>query len=433
MNPSSNPEELINYLNNLNISEEINTFFSNNDKNQNGLVDADSFKNIFTELNQKIGIKEEMFGKKEWDWVLNLINKKSRDVLNKEEACKLYNQMVLIAKDYLYCLPPSNVKNIETNNIKKTNEIELMNKNNENGKDNNMFLLLKKHIFVCDSNNSKSINTLIDCDDESFIATIGAKGKIKINKSNFEVISYKKNFGYYVSCKLNSYIFSAKNCDEEGTLLYSNMNLNKLESVEMSEKHKSWISKIIQLSDNKFATASGDKTIKIWEIQSYKKVKCLKTLIGHTSDVISIIKIHNKDLLISCSYDNKIIIWDLNTYSAVREIKDVHCCFINGFKELPKERIAVSEENTITIINYMTGEIITKINTKIKSCCFEIINDILLVGCFDGSYLEINLNNYNQRIKNEKEINYITSMMKLPNSNILIVGLHNGVMKIYNY
>ncbi len=95
MNPSSNPEELINYLNNLNISEEINTFFSNNDKNQNGLVDADSFKNIFTELNQKIGIKEEMFGKKEWDWVLNLINKKSRDVLNKEEACKLYNQMVL--------------------------------------------------------------------------------------------------------------------------------------------------------------------------------------------------------------------------------------------------------------------------------------------------------------------------------------------------
>ena len=200
----------------------------------------------------------------------------------------------------------------------------------------------------------------------------------------------------------------------------------------MSEKHKSWISKIIQLSDIKFATASGDKTIKIWEIQSSKKVKCLETLIGHNSDVISIIKINNKDLLISCSYDKRIIIWDLNTYAIVKEIKDVQCCFTNGLKELPNERIAVSEENSITIINYMIGEIITKINTEVKSCCYEIINDNLLVGCFDGSYLEINLNNYNKKIITEKETNYITSLMKLP-SNILIVGLHNGIMKIYNY
>ena len=128
MNPPSNPEELLNYLDNLNISEKIENFFSNNDKNHNGFVDADSFKSIFTELNQKIGIKEEIIGKKEWDWILNLINKKSGDVINKEEACKLYNQMVLIARDYLYCLPQSN-KNIETNDIKTTNKIESKNKN----------------------------------------------------------------------------------------------------------------------------------------------------------------------------------------------------------------------------------------------------------------------------------------------------------------
>ena len=136
---------------------------------------------------------------------------------------------------------------------------------------------------------------MIDSDDKSFIATVGAKGKVKISKSNFEVISYEKDFGYYVSCKINSFIISAKNSDEEGTLLCSDINLNKIEPVEMSEKHKSWISKIIQLSDIKFATASGDKTIKIWEIQSSKKVKCLETLVGHNSDVISIIKINNKD------------------------------------------------------------------------------------------------------------------------------------------
>ena len=425
-NPPLNQEEILNYLDNLNINEKVENFFSNNDKNHTGFVDADNFKSIFTELNKKIGIKEEAMGQKEWRWTLNLINKKSGDVINKEEACKLFNQMVLIARDYFCCLPQRN-KNIET-----TNKTESVNKN-EKDKDNIIFSLVKELIFEGDSLKGKSINTLIDCDDESFIATVGAKGKVKINKSNFEVISYKKDFGYYVSCKINSFIISANNSDEEGTLFCSDINLNKIEPIEMSEKHSGWISKIIRLSENKFATASGDKTIKIWEIQSYKKVKCLKTLIGHSSDVISIININNKDLLISCSYDKRIIIWDLNTYAIIKEIKDIQCCFTNGLIELPKERIAVSEENSITIVNYMTGEIISRINTEVKCCCYVIIKDYLLVGCFDGSYLEVNLNNYNKKIKIEKESKFITSMMKLLNSNILIVGLHNGIMKIYNY
>ena len=82
-------------------------------------------------------------------------------------------------------------------------------------------------------------------------------------------------------------------------------------------------------------------------------------------------------------------------------------------KELSNERIVVSDGDSITIINYITGEIITKVDIKIKGSCFEIIEDTLLIGCFDGSYKEMNLNNYKVELKKEKETNYISSFLKL--------------------
>ena len=71
----SNPEKLVEYLDNLKIEKEVDDYFLENDKNNIGLVDADNYKNIFINLNKKLGLNQNM-GKKEWDWVLNLIKKK---------------------------------------------------------------------------------------------------------------------------------------------------------------------------------------------------------------------------------------------------------------------------------------------------------------------------------------------------------------------
>ena len=415
--PVSNPEEIINYLDNLNIKNIIEDYFDKKDIEKIGLVDADEFKNIVNEINKKVGVKE--MGKKEWDWLLNLIKKNSGDKINKTEAIKLYSKVVLIARDYLYSIPSSN--NNITNNTKNIEEST-----------KNIFTLIKEFKFDGDLNKGKSINTLVDLNENIFLASIGEKGKIIINKTNFNVQVYKNDFGFYVCNKMNSYILSAQNSEKKGTLLYSDYELNILEPVEMDDYHKDWISKIIPISINKIATSSGDKTIKIWEFISDKNLKLLNTLNKHTSDIISILKIHDKDILISNGYDKKLIIWDLNTYKINIEVDNICCCFINGMKELPNQRIIVSEENLFIIINYLNGEIIAKINSNITGCCFEIINDYLLIGCFDGSYLELNLKNYNQKNKTIKESNYITSMMKLSN-NILIIGLHNGIIKIYKY
>ena len=57
------------------------------------------------------------------------------------------------------------------------------------------------------------------------------------------------------------------------------------------------------------ASASSDKTIKLWDLD---KFQCLKTLQGH-DDYVSSIQFLGKGLIASSSGDGKIKFWDLLT------------------------------------------------------------------------------------------------------------------------
>ena len=87
----------------------------------------------------------------------------------------------------------------------------------------NFLKLIKEYKFEGDSINGKSINTIIDLNNDYYIVTIGEREKIILNKKNYEVISYKKNYGFYVTSKVNSFLISAINNDNEGPLWYSDL------------------------------------------------------------------------------------------------------------------------------------------------------------------------------------------------------------------
>lgn len=61
-------------------------------------------------------------------------------------------------------------------------------------------------------------------------------------------------------------------------------------------------------SNNKLISGSRDKTIKIWNLNTFE---CENTLLGHTNDVLCLEFIPNGNLL-SGSGDHSIRIWDLN-------------------------------------------------------------------------------------------------------------------------
>jgi len=333
--------------------------------------------------------------------------------------------MIIIAKDYLYCLP---VPTSSQPSYPKITNDSFISNDHDATPINYLYRVVKEFSFE-DSIHGKSINTLIDLNDKTFLVTTGERVKVLIDKETYEVLNYKKDFGFYVTAKINSQLYSAINTDTEGRLFLTDFELKELIPVTMPENeiiHQGWISKIVQLSSNRFATASGDATIKIWEINddnnsSHNQVSLVKILEKHTKDVITVLKIVTKDILISCSYDGRLIVWDLRTYSVVKELDGIHPCFINGIKELPKDRIIISEDKKSTVVNFITGEVLKTIPMEVSVCCYEIIKNKLLMGCFDGSYLELNMDNYHLYFEFLHLIfEYILDSLYYPNNYFLI-------------
>ena len=164
------------------------------------------------------------------------INKKITDKLNKKEAIEIVNHIILIARDYLHSLPSENIS--KANEGSSLNKITTINKN--------YLKLLKEHKFDEGTIKGLSINEIIDLNNEYFLYSIGERGRILLNKKDYKVVSYKKEHGFYVTRKVNSYLISAINTDTEGTLWYIDFNLKNLEKIEIeNEMHISNITKMV--------------------------------------------------------------------------------------------------------------------------------------------------------------------------------------------
>ena len=71
--------------------------------------------------------------------------------------------------------------------------------------------------------------------------------------------------------------------------------------------HKGYVWSVVKLNeDNKIASASSDKTIKIWDID---ELKCINTIAAHDQDITILSRLLDGKLA-SGSIDMKIKIWE---------------------------------------------------------------------------------------------------------------------------
>ena len=158
----------------------------------------------------------------------------------------------------------------------------------------------------------------------------------------------------------------------------------------IEEAHSDYIWKVIPLRNNRIASCSWDRTIKIWN--SNYPYNLISTIKGHTSYVDSIIKLKDKDILISGSLDKTLRKWNLLTYQCITIINNVDCFSWNSLLEIDNNRVIVG------------GRYITIVN---------ISNDII-----------------EYQIRNDK-LNYVYSFVQLRDGNILC-GCKHGLIFLYD-
>lgn len=123
------------------------------------------------------------------------------------------------------------------------------------------------------------------------------------------------------------------------------------------ENHGNCINDAYLLSEKQVATASSDKTIKIWDLAS---AHCIKTINnGACAELLLVIA---KRLLAvsSCSIKR----WDLDTYECVKEVQRD---FTGRAKLLlPKGRLAIMGYKFITIVHLVSGERLHELGLQYK-------------------------------------------------------------------
>jgi WD40 repeat protein len=106
--------------------------------------------------------------------------------------------------------------------------------------------------------------------------------------------------------------------EPEGITIGLDMCSNWSACLQTLEGHSSGVNSVAFSHDSaQLASASDDKTVKIWDVSSGT---CLRTLKGHSSEVSSVAFSHDSTQLASASYDKTVKIWDVSSGACLQTI-----------------------------------------------------------------------------------------------------------------
>jgi len=240
-------------------------------------------------------------------------------------------------------------------------------------------------------------------------------------------------------------------------------DLKTFECIKTLTEHKDFINKIIIKSINNIdylISCSEDKTIKIWNLQNFNFIK---TLEGHTRNVNNIIigsissfdsfnhkiidnsKIIDKntsiDYLISCSLDDTIKIWNLQTFECVATlhghestINKIMIKNINNIDYL----ISCSLDSTIKIWNLQTFECKVTLMRKRGNIEDILIFNNILFSCSQGEIIIWDLQTFEFKkiLGNHcgQITNILTTNVNISDSdnNYLITSSYDKTIKIWD-
>ena len=197
-------------------------------------------------------------------------------------------------------------------------------------------------------------------------------------------------------------------CSKDCSIKVWNVLPSKLEEIKLITGHNNIVYKVIPLGFNKFASGSGDHTVKIWNNE--KPYNLLRTIQAF-NEVWNLLYLKHKEMLVvNCK--GGLEFWELFTYSKEHTLENISAfCCINSMLELPNNKIALSTEPTrepfqlgdIYLIDVNDYSIIKQFRLLPSSLC--LLNDQTIFYVFCGETVQILLENYfiiNEKISKDE-------------------------------
>ena len=139
--------------------------------------------------------------------------------------------------------------------------------------------------------------------------------------------------------------------------------------------HTDTIYDLVLINSTRLASASLDKTIRIWDITVIADSRSsLMTLVGHTN-YVWMIKLINSNTLASASNDSTIRLWDLSSGTLLQTLRNHTTDLQFGVDIYNNETIVSSSlDQTFKLWNACTGEVLYSTPTNHQNSAVVVLN-----------------------------------------------------------
>ena len=198
--------------------------------------------------------------------------------------------------------------------------------------------------------------------------------------------------------------------------------------------HQDIVTSVALTPDGKtLVSGSGDKTIKVWNLETVGKPR---TLAGHQDGVTSVALTPDGKTLVSGSYDQSIKVWDLATGGEPRTLSGHHT-FVTSVALTPdgKTLVSGSDDGVIKVWNLETKvkpRTLTGHQTFVTSVALTPDGKTLVSGSDDKTIKVWNLETGGPPLTLTGHQTFVTSVALTPDGRMLASSSDDGVIKIWN-
>ena len=223
---------------------------------------------------------------------------------------------------------------------------------------------------------------------------------------------------------------------DDGTIVSGSYQTIMIGDYTIKNAHNDWIYQVITLPNNRIASCSYDKTIKIWKSNPPYSDTPIKVLREHSRLVTSLLYIKERDIMLSGSDDVTLRLWNMSTYQCDKVIKGVQCCSDNSLYQIDKDRVIVGGVYKFSIVNI--DKCIIEKRIKDESIeyveCFLKLRDnkTILCGCYNGIFCFYDMNTEQYKITHDNHNDDITDILLIDDNTFLSCSWDNTI-KVWKY